>query len=74
MLPVLIFEPFQLPGFTHIMRVPALLLPAVFAAALGACGYKGPLYLPKPQPEAQPAKPASAQESQKNGAQEPARP
>ena len=72
--PVLIFEPFQLPGFTHIMRVPAFLLPAVFAAALGACGYKGPLYLPKPQTETQPAKPASAQESQKSGAQEPARP
>ena len=27
---------------------------------LGACGYKGPLYLPKPKPEAQRSAPAPA--------------
>ena len=35
--------------------VVSLLLTAVL---LAACGYKGPLFLPKPKPEAQP--PASA--------------
>ncbi|MGQ0525882.1 MAG: LPS translocon maturation chaperone LptM [Betaproteobacteria bacterium] len=37
------------------MRTVVSLLALV--ALLGACGYKGPLYLPKPKPEA-PAKPA----------------
>lgn len=36
----------------------ALLLLIALAALLAACGYKGPLYLPKPKPEAQ--KPATA--------------
>lgn len=35
----------------------------VLAALLAACGYKGPLYLPKPKPEEQrPASAAPAQE------------
>jgi predicted small lipoprotein YifL len=37
------------------MRAPISLL--VLAALLAACGYKGPLYLPKPKPEAQSAAP-----------------
>jgi len=51
------------------MRIVTALL---FAALLGACGYKGPLYLPKP--EAQPAKPAPApqQDPRKAGTQDPA--
>lgn len=72
--PVLIFEPFHLLRLTHIMRAPAFLLSAVLAAALGACGYKGPLYLPKPKPETQSAQPAPAQDPQKSGVQEPAKP
>lgn len=39
-------------------------------ALLGACGYKGPLTLPKPAPEAQPAKPAP-QPSRNTGTQDP---
>ena len=41
------------------------------AALLTACGYKGPLYLPKPKPEAQkPAMPPASQETEKKpGAQ-----
>jgi predicted small lipoprotein YifL len=37
------------------MRVPLLLVAA--ALSIMGCGYKGPLYLPKPKPEVQ--KPAS---------------
>ncbi|MEK6592784.1 MAG: lipoprotein [Pseudomonadota bacterium] len=59
---------------THIMRVLAFLLPAVLVAALGACGYKGPLYLPKPKPETQSAEPAPAQDRQKSGVPDPSRP
>lgn len=52
------------------MRIVALLL---LAALLGACGFKGPLYLPQPKPEVQSAKPAPApRDQQKAGAQEPA--
>jgi len=42
----------------------ALSLMILCALLVGACGYKGPLYLPKPKPEAQkPApKPAPAQD------------
>lgn len=48
------------------MRVAVCLL--VLVAVLAACGYKGPLYLPKPKPEA-PAQPAApAQEPKKDGA------
>jgi predicted small lipoprotein YifL len=40
----------------HIMRPAVSLLLA--AVLLSACGYKGPLYMPKPKPEAQrPAQP-----------------
>ncbi len=51
-----------------------IFIPLLLAALLGACGFKGPLYLPKPKPEAQPAKPAPAslQDPQKGGTQEPA--
>lgn len=38
----------------------------MLALLLAACGFKGPLYLPKPQPEAQkPAKPPAQQEEGK---------
>ena len=33
-----------------------------FAVAAAGCGYKGPLYLPKPKAEAQAAKPAAPAE------------
>ena len=33
------------------------LIPILVVALLAGCGYKGPLYIPKPKPEAQ--KPAS---------------
>ena len=35
----------------------------VLAAMLAACGYKGPLYLPKPKPEAQQPAPAEKPQS-----------
>ena len=35
----------------HVMRLAVSLVLA--GLLLGACGYKGPLYLPKPKPEAQ---------------------
>jgi len=39
----------------------------VLTALLAACGYKGPLYVPKPKPEAQrPAAPAPAQQPQQD--------
>ena len=41
----------------------ALLPLIVCALLLSACGYKGPLYLPKPRPEAQ--QPAPAPEPKK---------
>ena len=56
------------------MRAPAFLLTAVFAAMLSACGYKGPLYLPKPQPETQAGKQAPAQGPQQNTPPEPVKP
>ena len=40
----------------HIMRLALSLL--LTGALLAACGYKGPLYLPKPKPEAQRPAPA----------------
>ena len=40
------------------MRIVILFL---LAALLGACGYKGPLYLPRPAAESQSAKPAPPQ-------------
>jgi predicted small lipoprotein YifL len=45
----------------------ALLLLIAIAALSAGCGYKGPLYLPKPKPEAQkkPATPPAAQENEK---------
>ena len=42
----------------HVMRLAASLVLA--GVLLGACGYKGPLYLPKPKPEAQRPAPAAA--------------
>lgn len=39
----------------------------VLAAVLASCGYKGPLYLPKPKPEAQ-KPPAVTAEEKKNDA------
>lgn len=33
----------------------------VLLAVIAACGYKGPLYLPKPKPEAQAPAPAPAE-------------
>ena len=43
------------------------LIPILVVALLARCGYKGPLYIPKPKPEAQkPApKPAPAQDDRK---------
>lgn len=44
----------------------ALISLIALAALLVACGYKGPLYLPKPKPEAQkPAPPPAPQENEK---------
>lgn len=42
----------------HIMRLAVSLVLA--GVLLGACGYRGPLYLPKPKPEAQRPAPAPA--------------
>lgn len=38
----------------------------VFAALAAACGYKGPLHLPKPKPDAQAPAPAKTQEPKKD--------
>ena len=44
----------------------ALLSLIVLSVTLAACGYKGPLYLPKPKPEAQkPASPPASQQDEK---------
>ena len=44
----------------------ALISLIALAALLVACGYKGPLYLPKPKPEAQkPAPPPASQPDEK---------
>lgn len=44
----------------------ALISLIALAALLAACGYKGPLYLPTPKPEAQkPAAPPAPQENEK---------
>jgi predicted small lipoprotein YifL len=48
----------------HIMRLAVSLLFA--GVLLGACGYKGPLYLPKPKPEAQRPAPAPAPEASRD--------
>ncbi len=44
----------------------AALISIVLAAVVTACGYKGPLYLPKPKPEAQRPAPAATPEEKKN--------
>lgn len=50
--PVLIFvRSICRSAFPVIMR--AVLSVLVLTSVLAACGYKGPLYLPKPKPEAQ---------------------
>jgi predicted small lipoprotein YifL len=42
------------------------LLPLIVLAMLAGCGHKGPLYLPKPKPEAKkPADPPAAAPQQK---------
>ncbi|MGH6628698.1 MAG: LPS translocon maturation chaperone LptM [Burkholderiales bacterium] len=45
------------------------LIPILVAALLAGCGYKGPLYLPKPKPEAsKPApQPVQEQDEKKSG-------
>jgi predicted small lipoprotein YifL len=45
------------------MRVLPLLV--ALATLSSACGYKGPLYLPKPKPEAQKPAPAAPQQEEK---------
>lgn len=45
-----------------------LLCSLALAAFLAACGYKGPLYLPKPKAEPQPLAAAPAQAPKKDGA------
>ena len=43
----------------------------VLALSIAGCGYKGPLYLPKPKPEAQkPAPPPAEQQEGKKPASE----
>lgn len=42
------------------MRMLSLILTVVLATALAACGYKTPLSLPKPKPEAVVPKPVPA--------------
>ena len=50
-------------GFFLSMRALHLL---IVLAMLAGCGHKGPLYLPKPQPDAKkPAQPAPPPQSQK---------
>ena len=39
----------------------------VLATVLAACGYKGPLYLPKPKPETQAPAGTPGPESKKDG-------
>ena len=41
------------------------LLSLVFLSLLAGCGYKGPLYLPKPKPEPQAAPAPPAQDTKK---------
>ena len=49
----------------------ALLLLTAFSLLLAGCGYKAPLYLPKPKPEAQKSAPsASSQPEDKKSAPE----
>jgi predicted small lipoprotein YifL len=48
------------------MRVVVCFL--VLVAVLAACGFKGPLYLPKPKPEAQGPAATPGQEPKKDGA------
>ena len=48
----------------------ALLPLIVLALLLAGCGYKAPLYLPKPKPEAQKAAPPAAQPDDKKSAPE----
>jgi predicted small lipoprotein YifL len=50
----------------RLMRLAVSLLLA--GVLLGACGYKGPLYLPKPKPDAQRPAPAPAPEAPRDAA------
>lgn len=47
-----------------------LITPLLLVALLGACGFKGPLVLPKPKPQTQPAKPAPAPQPPQNTGQQ----
>ena len=51
------------PRLPTIMRAAICLL--VLAVLLSGCGYKGPLYLPKPKSEAQKPAPAPQQDEKK---------
>jgi len=53
----LLFTGNGLPLTIAVMR--ALLLLVACVLVLSACGYRGPLYLPKPKPEAQKPGPAA---------------
>jgi len=53
----LLFTGNSLPLTIAVMRALLLLVACVFV--LSACGYRGPLYLPKPKPEAQKPAPAN---------------
>ena len=44
----------------------AVVTSLVLTVLLAACGYKGPLYMPKPKPEAQQPAPAPAQATKKD--------
>jgi predicted small lipoprotein YifL len=43
----------------------AIVSSLVLLSLLAACGYKGPLFLPKPKPETQTTAPAPAQDPKK---------
>ena len=60
---VLIFERFHPLPPTSNMRV--IVSSLVLLSLLTACGYKGPLFLPKPKPEAPATAPAPAQDPKK---------
>lgn len=46
----------------------AIVISMLIAAAIGACGYKGPLYLPKPKPAVQQQAPTTAPDEKNDDA------
>jgi predicted small lipoprotein YifL len=65
-LTVYYFTAYRSPLTVAAMR--ALLSLIALVVSIAGCGYKGPLYLPKPKPEAQkPAPPLSAPDDKKSG-------